>query len=65
MKYATEMGSVAMMYIPGFIKIREATQKLTEVDSQTHIYTAQKLHKPTLFFQNMGSRLKVMPIQKC
>jgi hypothetical protein len=28
MKYATEMGSVAMIYIPSFIKIGSGIQKL-------------------------------------
>jgi hypothetical protein len=29
MKYAVEMGSVAMIYIPNFIKIGSGIQKLT------------------------------------
>jgi hypothetical protein len=36
MKYATEMGSGAMMYIPSFIKIGSVIQKLMDVgDTQT------------------------------
>jgi hypothetical protein len=30
MKYAVEMGSVAMIYIPSFVKIGSAIQKLME-----------------------------------
>jgi hypothetical protein len=37
MKYAVEMGSGAMMYIPSFIKIGSGIQKLIGViHSQTH-----------------------------
>jgi hypothetical protein len=36
MKYAVEMGSGAMIYIPSFIKIGSVIQKLTGGDSQTH-----------------------------
>jgi hypothetical protein len=36
MKYAVEMGSGAMMYIPSFIKIDSGIQKLTRGHSQTH-----------------------------
>jgi hypothetical protein len=36
MKYAVEMGSVAMIYIPSFIKIGSGIQKLMGGDSQTH-----------------------------
>jgi hypothetical protein len=36
MKYAVEMGSGAMVYIPSFIKIGLGTQKLIEGASQTH-----------------------------
>jgi hypothetical protein len=35
MKYAVEMGSGAMIYIPGFIKISSGIQKLIKEDSQT------------------------------
>jgi hypothetical protein len=30
MKYAVEMGSAAMIYVPSFIKIGSGIQKLTE-----------------------------------
>jgi hypothetical protein len=35
MKYAVEMGSGAMIYIPSFIKIGSGIQKLIGGDSQT------------------------------
>jgi hypothetical protein len=35
MKYAVEMASGAMLYIPNFIKIGSGTQKLIGGDSQT------------------------------
>jgi hypothetical protein len=35
MKYAVEMGSGAMMYIPGVIKINSGIQKLMVGDTQT------------------------------
>jgi hypothetical protein len=35
MKYAVEMGSNAMIYIPSFIKIGSGIQKLIWEDSQT------------------------------
>jgi hypothetical protein len=36
MKYITEMGSGAVMYIPSFIKICSGIQQLIEGDTQTH-----------------------------
>jgi hypothetical protein len=36
MVYAVEMGSVAMIYIPSFIKIGSGIQELTGGDTQTH-----------------------------
>jgi hypothetical protein len=44
MKYAVEMGSGSMIYIPSFIEIGSATQKLIEGDTQT----GWRSHKPTL-----------------
>jgi hypothetical protein len=35
MKYAVEMGSGAMIYIPGFIKIGSGIQELIGGDTQT------------------------------
>jgi hypothetical protein len=54
MKYAVEMGSDAMMYIPSFIKSALAIQKLIGWDNRhTDIP-----HKLTLFFQNKEGSLK-------
>jgi hypothetical protein len=36
MKYAVDMGSVAMIYVPSFIKIGSGIQKLIREDTQTH-----------------------------
>jgi hypothetical protein len=49
MKYAVEMGSGAMIYVPSFIKIGSGIQKLTR--------WIHRSHKPTLFFKNKESRL--------
>jgi hypothetical protein len=38
MKYATEMGAVAMVYIPSFIKIGSGIQKLMEGRKFTGAY---------------------------
>jgi hypothetical protein len=38
MKYAVEMGSGAMIYIPRFIKIGSAIQKFIVGDSHIYIY---------------------------
>jgi hypothetical protein len=47
MKYAVEMGSGAMIYIPSFIKIGSAIRKLMgEGDTQTE----WRSHKPTFIF---------------
>jgi hypothetical protein len=35
MKYAVEMGSVSMIYIPSFVKIGSGIQKLVGVNTQT------------------------------
>jgi hypothetical protein len=53
MKYAVEMGSGTMKYIPGFIKIGSDIQKLMGIQRQT----AWWLHKPPLIYQNKGSGL--------
>jgi hypothetical protein len=47
MKYAVEMGSGAMIYIPGFIKIGSGIQKLIG-GGFTDTQTACRSHKPTL-----------------
>jgi hypothetical protein len=36
MKYAVEVGSGAIIYIPSFIKIGSSIHKLTGEDTQTH-----------------------------
>jgi hypothetical protein len=45
MEYAVQMGSGAMIYIPGFIKIGSGIRKLirgdTHTDTQTRIQTAR------------------------
>jgi hypothetical protein len=46
MKYAVEMGSGAMIYIPSFIKTGSAIQLLIREVTQT----AWRLHKPTFIF---------------
>jgi hypothetical protein len=40
MKYAVEMGSGAMIYIPSFIRIGSSIQKLIGVDTHTDTQTA-------------------------
>jgi hypothetical protein len=52
MKYAVEMGSCVMMYIPSFIKTGSSIQKLIGGNSQTQTHTqrAWRLHKPTFIF---------------
>jgi hypothetical protein len=44
MKYAVEMGSVAMIYVPSFIKIGSAIQKWMEGDTQVTC----RAHNPAL-----------------
>jgi hypothetical protein len=39
MKYAVEMGSGAMIYIPALIKICSDIQKLIGTESHTHTYS--------------------------
>jgi hypothetical protein len=57
MKYAVEMGSVAIIYIPSFIKIDSGIQKVIGGDSWTRRAHGD-LISPPLFFQNKGSGLK-------
>jgi hypothetical protein len=49
MRYTVEMGSGAMIYIPGFIKIGSGIQKLIR-GGLTDTQTAWRSHKPTFFF---------------
>jgi hypothetical protein len=46
MNHTVEMGSDAVIYIPNFIKIASAIQKLIEEDTQT----AWRSHTPTFNF---------------
>jgi hypothetical protein len=55
MKYALEMGSGSVIYIPSFIKIGSGIQKLI---GQTHIQTHREYRdciSLLLFFQNKES----------
>jgi hypothetical protein len=56
MKYAVEMGSGAMIYIPSFIKNGSGIQKLICGDTQTHREHGD-LISLLLFFRNKQSRL--------
>jgi hypothetical protein len=47
MKYAVEMGSDVMIYIPSFINIRSGIQKLM---GDTHTQTGWRSHMPTFIF---------------
>jgi hypothetical protein len=59
MKYAVEMGSGAMIYIPSFIKFGSSVRKLTgERGGFTDTETTQTPHKPTFIFLNKESRIK-------
>jgi hypothetical protein len=63
MKYAGEMGSVAMIYIPSFVQTSSCIQKLIRVDSQTH---RQHGHRMGLrCFQNTESRLQTDNEGRC
>jgi hypothetical protein len=53
MKYAVELGSGAMIYIPGFIKIGSGIQKLMggiHRETYTDTQTAWIGHEPTFLF---------------
>jgi hypothetical protein len=56
MKYAVEMSSGAMMYIPSFIKTGLGIQKLIGKWG-IHRHTGWRSHKPCFIFSNKGSRL--------
>jgi hypothetical protein len=56
MKYTVEMGLDAMVYIPSFMKISSAIQKL--IRGYTDTQTSWRSGKPILIFQNNESRLK-------
>jgi hypothetical protein len=57
MKYAAEIDSGAMLYIPSFINISSAIQKLTG-GGYTDTQRAWWSQKPILFFQNKESGIK-------
>jgi hypothetical protein len=50
MKSAVEMGSGAMIYIPGFIKIDSGIQKVMEGGGFADRQTAWRSHKRTFVF---------------
>jgi hypothetical protein len=54
MKYAFEMGSGAMIYVPSFIKTGSAIQKLI----WGVIQTAWWLQKPTFIILKLGKQAK-------
>jgi hypothetical protein len=56
MKYAVEMGSGAMIYLPNFIKIGPGIQKLIVGDSQTHREHGDLIGL-IIFVQNKENRL--------
>jgi hypothetical protein len=43
MKYAVEMGSGGMIYIPKFMKIGSCIHKVTGDDARTNIHTDSKV----------------------
>jgi hypothetical protein len=58
MKYAVEMSSGALIYIPSFIHIGSGIQKLMEGKTQTHRQHGD-LISLLLFFLNKESRLRI------
>jgi hypothetical protein len=58
MKYAVEMGSGAVIYIPSFIKIGSAIQKLIGAIHR-HTGDGDRISL-LLFFQNRESTLKML-----
>jgi hypothetical protein len=57
MKYAVEMGSGSMIYMPNFIKTGSGIQNLTGVDSQTPSQHGDRINLLSKF-QNKESRVK-------
>jgi hypothetical protein len=55
MKYAVEMGSGAMIYIPSFIKIGSGIQKLIGGNRMTHRQQGDRISL-LVFFQSKESR---------
>jgi hypothetical protein len=58
MKYAVEMGSGGMTYIPSFINTGSPIDKLVGKGSYTDTQAAWESHKPTFIFLNKESKLK-------
>jgi hypothetical protein len=58
MKYAVEIVSGAMIYIQSFVKIGSGIQKLKGEGGFPDKYKVLKSYKPTLIFENKGSRVK-------
>jgi hypothetical protein len=56
MKYAVEMGSGAMIFIPSFIKIGSAIEKLTGENTDTQYGDCMSL---LLFYKKKKGRLKM------
>jgi hypothetical protein len=54
MKYAVEMGSGAMIYMPSFLQTDSGVQKLVEGDTQTERWS----HKPTFNLPKYGKQAK-------
>jgi hypothetical protein len=50
MKYAVEMASFGMIYIPSFIKIGSGILKLLGENSYGHRHTRRSFHKPNFIF---------------
>jgi hypothetical protein len=64
MKYAVEMGSGAVKYIPSSIKTGSGIQKLTGGNAQTHRHRQHgDLISILTFFQNKKSKLKTGGLQ--
>jgi hypothetical protein len=59
MKYGAKMGSGAVIYIPSFIKIGSAIQKLIGENRHTDIISL------LLFFRHKGNRLIKRGLEKC
>jgi hypothetical protein len=45
MKYAVEMGSGVMIYIPSLVKTGSGIQKLIRMDSQTHRQAGDRISR--------------------
>jgi hypothetical protein len=56
MKYAIEMGSGAIIYIPSFIKISSAIQNFMGRNTRTHRQHGDRISLLLFFFQNEESR---------